>query len=145
ARARTPPSPRIRPRRFSMRTWRRSRWSSPAGAGGTPRRCAGSLPPRLVGWGSRHAATLRWLVPPPAAQLASARDLLTRLGALDVQGSISAHGREMARLPLHPRLAHLLLNARALKRVPLAAQLAALLSERDLLSAATGARDADIR
>ena len=99
----------------------------------------------LAGWGAQDAATLRWLDPPPAAQLASARDLLTRLGALDAQGRISAHGREMARLPLHPRLAHLLLNARALQLVPLAAQLAALLSERDLLPAAAGARDADIR
>ncbi len=99
----------------------------------------------LAGWGAHDAAALRWLDPPPAAQLASARDLLARLGALDAQGRISAHGREMARLPLHPRLAHLLLNARALGLVPLAAQLAALLSERDLLGGGAGARDADIR
>ena len=99
----------------------------------------------LAGWGARDAATLRWLDPPPAAQLASARDLLARLGALDAQGRISAHGREMARLPLHPRLAHLLLKARSLGLVPLAAQLAALLSERDLLAGGAGARDADIR
>ncbi len=99
----------------------------------------------LAGWGARDAATLRWLDPPPAAQLASARDLLARLGALDGQGRISAHGREMARLPLHPRLAHLLLKARSLGLVPLAAQLAALLSERDLLAGGAGARDADIR
>ncbi|HUL18433.1 MAG TPA: ATP-dependent helicase HrpB [Steroidobacteraceae bacterium] len=99
----------------------------------------------LAGWGAQDAAALRWLDAPPAAQLASARDLLARLGALDAQGRISAHGREMARLPLHPRLAHLLLNARSLGLVPLAAQLAALLSERDLLRGQAGARDADIR
>ena len=99
----------------------------------------------LAGWGARDALTLRWLDPPPAAQLESARELLARLGALDAQGRISAHGREMARLALHPRLAHMLLRARALELVPLAAELAALLSERDLLRGEQGARDADIR
>ncbi len=99
----------------------------------------------LASWGARDAGALRWLDAPPAAQLGSARDLLARLGALDVAGSITAHGRELARVAAHPRLAHMLLRARALGQLPLAAQLAALLSERDLLRAGAGARDADIR
>jgi ATP-dependent helicase HrpB len=99
----------------------------------------------LAAWGANDAATLTWLDPPPAATLASARALLTRLEALDERGRVTAHGREMARLPLHPRLAHMLIAARPLGCVPLAAQLAALLSERDLLRAAGGAADADIR
>ena len=99
----------------------------------------------LAAWGVRDAATLVWLDPPPAATLASARDLLRRLEALDANGRVTTHGREMARLPLHPRLAHMLVAARELKCVPLAAELAALLSERDLLRAAGGAGDADIR
>jgi ATP-dependent helicase HrpB len=70
--------------------------------------------------------------------------LLTRLDALDEKGRVSAHGREMARLPLHPRLAHMMIAARDLHCVPLAADLAALLSERDLLRAGAGG-DADIR
>jgi ATP-dependent helicase HrpB len=98
----------------------------------------------LAAWGANDAATLTWLDPPPAATLGSARDLLSRLEALDEQGRVTAHGREMARLPLHPRLAHMLITARQLQCVPLAAQLAALLSERDLLRSA-GAADADIR
>ena len=53
----------------------------------------------LASWGARDAAELRWLDAPPAAMLASARDLLVRLGALESAGRISAHGREMARLP----------------------------------------------
>src|SRR6185437_1007976 len=91
------------------------------------------------------AAALRWLDPPPAALLASARDLLERLGALDSGGRITPHGREMTRLGVHPRLAHMLLRARQTGALPLAADLAALLSERDLLRGTEGARDADIR
>jgi len=99
----------------------------------------------LASWGVRDAAALRWLDPPPAAMLASARDLLERLGALDPGGRITPHGREMARLAVHPRLAHMLLRAKETGSLPLAADLSALLSERDLLRGTAGARDADIR
>ncbi len=99
----------------------------------------------LASWGARDAAALKWLDPPPAAMLASARDLLGRLGALDAGGRITPHGREMARLGVHPRLAHMLLRARQAGSLPLAADLAALLSERDLLRGTAGARDADVR
>jgi ATP-dependent helicase HrpB len=99
----------------------------------------------LANWGARDASNLRWLDPPPAAMLASARDLLARLGALDAQGRITAHGREMAQLGVHPRLAHMLLRARELDSLSVAADFAAVLSERDLLRGAAGARDADVR
>ncbi len=99
----------------------------------------------LAGWGVRDAAALRWLDPPPAAMLASARDLLERLGALDAAGRITPHGREMARLGVHPRLAHMLLRAKRMGSLALAADLAVLLSERDLLRGMAGTRDADIR
>jgi ATP-dependent helicase HrpB len=101
----------------------------------------------LARWGANDAARLQWLDAPPAATLQQARDLLARLEALNAQGRMTALGRDMARLPVHPRLAHMLLAARGLDAVPLAAQLAALLSERDLLRAGAGgaARDPDIR
>jgi ATP-dependent helicase HrpB len=99
----------------------------------------------LACWGARDAAALRWLDPPRAALLASARALLRRLGALDAEGRISAHGRALARLALHPRLAHMLLRARELGATALAAPLAAVLSERDLMRAGAGAPDTDIR
>ena len=99
----------------------------------------------LASWGTRDPNTLRWLDPPPAAMLASARDVLEKLGALDSDGRITPHGREMASFGVHPRFAHMLLKARAMGRLPLAADLAALLGERDLLRGASGARDADIR
>jgi len=93
----------------------------------------------LAAWGTRAAGELTFLDPPPAALLDSARDLLHLLGALQ-EGRVTAHGREMAALGVHPRLAHMLLAARGLGCVPLAARLAALLSERDLLRGA----DADL-
>jgi ATP-dependent helicase HrpB len=99
----------------------------------------------LAEWGVRDAQSLAWLDAPPAAMLAQARELLVRLGALGSDGRITAHGRDMARLPLHPRLAHMLLKARDLDAAALAARLAALLSERDLLRGGAGARDADVR
>ena len=99
----------------------------------------------LASWGARETEALKWLDPPPAAMFASARDLLARLGALNDDGRITPHGREMARLGVHPRLAHMLLRAQELRSLPLAAELAALLAERDLLRGLAGARDADIR
>jgi ATP-dependent helicase HrpB len=99
----------------------------------------------LARWGSADAARLAWLDPPPAPMLAQARELLQRLGALDEAGAITPLGREMADLPLHPRLAHMVLAARSRDALPLAAELAALLSERDLLRQGGGQRDPDIR
>ena len=98
----------------------------------------------LASWGARDASELKWLDPPPAATLASARDLLSHLGALDANGRITAHGREMSGVGVHPRLAHMLIRAREIDSLSLAADLAALLSERDLLRGAAGSRDADV-
>ncbi len=87
----------------------------------------------LAHWGVREAASLSWLDPPPAASLAQARGLLMQLGALDDAGAISAAGRAMAALPLHPRLAYMLHAAHARGLGALACDLAALVSERDVL------------
>jgi ATP-dependent helicase HrpB len=97
----------------------------------------------LARWGVRNPSEVRWLDEPPAATLASARDLLMHLGAIDSTSRITEHGRRMARLSVHPRLAHMLLRAADLHSLPMAADLAALLSERDLLRGGRG--DADIR
>ncbi len=83
----------------------------------------------LAQWGS-DGADLAFLTPPPAPALAEARALLAGLGALE-NGRITAHGKALARLPLHPRLAHMLVCAG-----PEAAGLAALLEERDPLRGA---------
>ena len=99
----------------------------------------------LAQWGTANPAELSWLTPPPAGTVAQARELLTDLGALNIEGQITAHGRRMAELPLHPRLAHMLLKALSLQLTDLACELAALLSERDILRDPSGRRNADLR
>ncbi|WP_299732072.1 ATP-dependent helicase HrpB [uncultured Tateyamaria sp.] len=80
----------------------------------------------LAVWGSD--ADLRFVTPPHAGRLSEARQLLQMLGALDENLRITDHGRALARQPLHPRLAHMLVTAGGQ-----AATLAALLAERDPL------------
>lgn len=99
----------------------------------------------LAAWGVVDPAELRWLDPPPAAALAQARDLLVQLGALEKSGTITPHGRRMAELGLHPRLAHMILRAIPLGLGGLACELAAILSERDVLRSGHAPADADLR
>lgn len=104
----------------------------------TPEIRAADLAPlalELALWGA-GADSLAWLDPPPAAALSQASDVLRQLGALDADGAITAEGRSMAGLPVHPRLAHLLIRAEKEKQADLGCDLAAILSERDLLSGA---------
>lgn len=96
----------------------------------------------LARWGVRDPLELKWLDAPPAAAYSQARELLHELGALDGNGVITAHGRDLADLPIHPRLAHMLVRARGLDLLGTAADLAALLDERDLLR---DTRDPDLR
>ncbi len=79
-------------------------------------------------WGARGAEGLALLTPPPEGMLDGARALLRDLGALDAEGGITPHGRAMAKLPTHPRLAHMVLSGG-----PGSAALAALCEERGVL------------
>jgi ATP-dependent helicase HrpB len=87
----------------------------------------------LAAWGVADPAALAWVTPPPAGALAQGRALLGRLEALDPAGRVTAAGRAMARLPFHPRLAHLVQRAEALGWKARGWDVAALLGERDLL------------
>ncbi len=89
----------------------------------------------LAAWGVVDAATLVWLDPPPAATLASARNLLHRLDALDDNGASRHMGARWPGCRCIRAWRTCSRAARDLGCVPLAAQLAALLSERDLLRA----------
>ena len=86
----------------------------------------------LASWGITDPASVRLLDPPPAPAWAEAVGLLTSLEALDGAGRITTEGRALARLPLHPRLAHMVHRAAAEGAGLTAAELAALLSERGL-------------
>ncbi|MEM6306200.1 MAG: ATP-dependent helicase HrpB, partial [Pseudomonadota bacterium] len=81
----------------------------------------------LAVWGV-EAHALSFVTPPHVGRLAEARQVLEMLGALDGQGRVTAHGRALARLPLHPRLAHMVKRGG-----PRAPMLAALLADRDPL------------
>jgi ATP-dependent helicase HrpB len=95
----------------------------------------------LAAWGVGEAGALPWLTPPPAPALATARALLLETGAIDAAGAITPHGRAMVRLGQHPRLAHLVLEGRALGQGRVAALIAAILGERDFVRE----RDVDLR
>ncbi|AHY41413.1 ATP-dependent helicase HrpB [Stutzerimonas decontaminans] len=90
---------------------------------------------QLARWGV-EPGELAWLDRPPAAAYAQSQALLERLGALlrnDHGGwQLTRHGQAMAELPTHPRLAHMLLRGQAMGMAALAADIAALLVERDL-------------
>jgi ATP-dependent helicase HrpB len=86
----------------------------------------------LAGWGVTDPATLAFLDPPPKPAWAEAATLLTELEALTGDGRITAEGEALARLPLHPRLAHMVLRAAAEGDAMTAALLAVLVTERGL-------------
>jgi len=93
---------------------------------------------QILQWGINDPTELTWLDPPPQGHWLQALDLLELLGALDRKNGtrvLSPHGQAMTALPLHPRLAHLLLRGAEIGCLEPAALLASLLSERDPLSA----------
>jgi ATP-dependent helicase HrpB len=88
---------------------------------------------QLLSWGESDLAAFDWFEAPDPAALEAAALLLRQLGALDgVSGrGVTALGRTLARLPVHPRLGRLLIEGQRLGHPKEAALLAALLSERD--------------
>lgn len=93
----------------------------------------------LARWGAKSPDDLKWLTNPPHPAWSAARDNLIASGAIDRQGSLTDLGRGIADLALPPRLAMMVMKAAAEGEAGFAAELAALLSERDL-----GGRSIDI-
>lgn len=111
----------------------------------------------LANWGIEDTNELLWITPPPTGAINQAKELLQHLGALN-GNKITGRGKEMLRLPTHPRIAHMLLEASAfdvvsfndqhsfLKSqniqsdtlVALATDIAAVLEERDPLNKEVG-------
>ncbi|MGH8396703.1 MAG: ATP-dependent helicase HrpB [Gammaproteobacteria bacterium] len=99
----------------------------------------------LAQWGAGDGSALAWLDSPPTAALAQARELLQRLEALDAAGHITAHGGRLLELPLHPRLAHMVIKGAEQERGWIACLLAALISERDILPVGEQQADVSVR
>lgn len=90
-------------------------------------------------WGVTDPRQLAWLDPPPEAAIAEARARLGALEAIDGDGRPTDHGKAIARLPLPPRLGHMLVRASERGMARTAAEVAVLLGERGL-----GGNDADL-
>ncbi|WDR04860.1 ATP-dependent helicase HrpB [Devosia rhodophyticola] len=86
----------------------------------------------LANWGVADPVQLTFLDPPPKPAWNEAVVLLKSLDALDENGRITPIGKALARLPLHPRMAHMVQSAAAEGSTMLAAELAVLLTERGL-------------
>ncbi|MBL7843434.1 MAG: ATP-dependent helicase HrpB [Cyclobacteriaceae bacterium] len=100
-----------------------------------------SLVLELAAWGITDANELTWITPPPTGAVSQAKELLTQLGALE-DDRVTKHGRAMAELPTHSRIAHMLVSSA--NESALASDLASLLEERDPLSA-SGSADLTLR
>lgn len=98
----------------------------------------------LALWGTPDPDALRWMDPPPASAVESARALLRQLGALDTSG-ITPHGRVVAGTGLHPRLAHMVAVSMPSGAGRAACALAAQLEERDLFRGRASEVPTDIR
>ncbi len=104
-----------------------------------------SLALELAVWGVRDPDELLWIDTPPRSAYEQAVELLRRLDALTKDGAVTEHGRNMAAMGLHPRLAHMILRSAPLGLGRAACELAALLSNRDLLRSETRVDDVDMR
>lgn len=114
------------------------------------------LPPEILGadlsplllellqWGVKDPLELKWLDPPRQGAIQQARTLLTQLGAIDDKGTLSKIGKQIATLPLHPRLALMLLQGHKRGQSLLACRLASLLQNRDLFRGRSDERSVDI-
>ena len=88
----------------------------------------------LYQWGVKDIQELNWITAPPKGAVAQANELLSQLDAVE-GGAITLRGREMLKLPAHPRIAHMMLVAKELGAsvLSLSTDVAALLEERDPL------------
>lgn len=99
-----------------------------------------SLLLELYQWGIKDVNEITWVTPPPAGAIKQARELLSQLGTI-ADGRITPRGKEMLRLPTHPRIAHMLLEAKnenTSSLIALSCDVAALLEQKDPLPREAG-------
>ncbi len=85
----------------------------------------------IAAWGESDVFALPWLTPPPRDKVFKGRQLLCSLGAVNDKGEITPHGRKLARIPCHPRIAQMLTVADDNATKALGADIAAILDEKD--------------
>lgn len=85
----------------------------------------------LAEWGESDALKLTWLTPPPKSNLFEAQKLLIDIDAIDQNYKITPTGKEINKIPAHPRIAHVMLNAIKQKLISLACDIAAVIENRD--------------
>ncbi len=85
----------------------------------------------LAKWGESNPENLLWLTPPPKFSITQAKDTLLQLEAIDQNGKITPKGIELQKIPCHPRIAKMLVEAQKINLLPLAADIAAILDFRD--------------
>lgn len=88
----------------------------------------------IAAWGEPNPMRLPWLTTPPQRSIHQATKLLQLLGAIDEKGKITPFGGRMADMACHPRIARMLLTAKTPEEKALAADIAALMEERDPMS-----------
>ncbi|MFC5190854.1 ATP-dependent helicase HrpB [Algoriphagus aquatilis] len=91
----------------------------------------------MKAWGKEDIRSMTWLTPPPAGTLALSEKVLEAIDAVEV-GKLTDHGKEIHQLPVHPRIAHMLIYAKRMNQLALATDIAAVLEERDPLPADAG-------
>ena len=99
----------------------------------------------VAAWGETSVEQMTWLSPPPKHHVQQAQDLLLMLNAVDDDGRITKHGRELSRLPCHPRIAQMLSEAQSSKSKALATDIAALLEEKDPFAKSDHGADINVR
>lgn len=100
----------------------------------------------VAAWGECEAEQINWLTPPPTAHLLQAKHLLEMLNAVDDHQKITPHGRKLASIACHPRIAEMMVTAQSPAQKSLAADIAALLEEKDpLANDATAGADINVR
>lgn len=97
----------------------------------------------IAAWGEKHPERLPWMTPPPISHIAQGKNVLQLLDAIDEEGSLTAHGKEMAEFPSHPRISNMILRAHTPALKLLACDIAALLEVKDPLLSISE-KDADI-
>jgi ATP-dependent helicase HrpB len=93
----------------------------------------------LASAGHSNYEEINWLTPPPKAHYDSTQDLLVKIGMLEKSGKITVLGKQASTLPIHPRLAKMMLAANGNQEREVACNIAALLSERDILQGSDSA------